>query len=112
MSVKPEEQENRIFGIDIRENKTEVGKHFYRSILICDGKSVSIESSEFDPDDKEARRFALDSFFSNIGFALRQKFVPEHTQVWDFIKEENGGYRLVNPRYPEDEPNQKETYEI
>jgi len=62
-------------------------------------QKMRLNSPDVDLKDDESRRRALDAFFSNISYILRQRTFPNDTLVYDTVESVHGK-KLINPRYP------------
>lgn len=69
--------------------------------LVESEEHTACESPSFDPNSDESRRRALDIFFENLGYSIRQRLYPKDTMVADVVIASDGRKILVNPRYPE-----------
>jgi hypothetical protein len=92
------------FNILIKIHNIEDGKgDFLRAVVMESGQHVGVESRGFIRDSKEEFRNALDIFYTNLGHVLRKRQFPEHTQIADHETTSDGGLRVFNLRYPDEQ---------
>ena len=87
------------------------GQNFYRIIFTDMDRTphkFALNSPQCeDLDDRDQRRMVLDALFGvnshPFAHVIRQRLFPNDTRIYDKVETING-VKLVNPRYPEENP--------
>jgi hypothetical protein len=97
---------NRKFEIEFYQPE---GQDIYRVIFtdVNSNHKMAINSIHADLDDTKQRRHALDALFGvnppPFSQVVRQRLFPSDTRIYDEV-DGIGGKKLMNPRYPEENP--------
>jgi hypothetical protein len=76
------------------------GNGSFRAEFNHNGQHSALQHHVGNMRDDAERRLALDVFFENIKYVIRQRCFPQDTLIYD-VEPTSHGSKLTNPRYPE-----------